>query len=106
MKKGEFHNSPSFDYAKLLFDEFAAGFEFGHFLGGHFDGLAGAGVLGGAGFALHHAEGTEADKGHFVAFLELLLDGGEASGHSLFGGNFGHAGFGGHCVNKFSFVHV
>lgn len=89
----------------LLFEELAAGFELGHFLGGNLDGFAGAGVLGGAGFALHNAEGTEANEGHFLAFLQFCLDGIEASGHCLFGGNFGHAGLGGHGVNKFSFVH-
>ena len=53
-------------------------------------------MLGGAGFALHNAEGTEADEGHFLAFFQLLLDGVEASGHSLFGSDFGHAGLFGH----------
>ena len=89
----------------LLFEELAAGFELGHFLGGHFDGFAGAGVLGGAGFALCNAEGAEANEGHFLAFFQLFLNGVEASGHSLFGGYFGHAGLCGHGVNKFSFVH-
>ena len=86
-------------------DELAASLELGDLLGGHFDGLAGAGVLGGAGFALHNAEGAEADEGDFLALLELLLDGVEASAHCLFGGDFGHAGLLGHCVNKFGFVH-
>ena len=90
----------------FLFEELAAGFEFGHFLGGHFDGFASAGVLGGASFALHHAEGTETDEGHLLAFFQLLLDGVEASGHSLFGSDFGHTGLIGHGVNKFSFVHA
>ena len=95
-----------FGATAVLFEQVAAGFEFGDLLGGHFDGFAGAGVLGGAGFTLHNAEGAEADKGHFLAFLELLLNAVEASGHCLFGGDFGHAGLFGHCVNKFGFVHA
>jgi hypothetical protein len=94
-----------FLFGLFLGDEAAAGFEFGNFLGGNLNGLAGLGVLGGAGLALHNAEGTEANEGHLLAFVQLLLDGGEASVHSLFSGHFGHAGLGGHGVNKFGFVH-
>ncbi len=113
-KKGEsWNDSPSFWltnstlflFGLLLGDEIAASLEFGDFLGGNFDSLASLRVLGGAGFALDNAEGAEADESHFLSFVQLLSDGGEASIHSLFGGHFGHAGLLGHGVNKFGFVH-
>ena len=86
-------------------EEVAAGFELGDLLGGDLHGGAGLRVLGGAGLAGGDAEGAEANEGDFLAFVQLLLDGGEGGVHGLFGGHFGHAGLGGDGVNKFGFVH-
>ena len=94
-----------FSLLGFLDEQVAASFELGDLLGGNLNGGAGLRVLGGAGLALNDAEGTKANQSDFLALVELLLDAGEASIHSLFGGHFGHAGFGGNCVNKFGFVH-
>ena len=89
----------------LLGKKIAAGFEFGNFLGGNLNGLASLRVLGGAGFALDDTEGTEADQGHFLAFVQFLLNAVEAGIHGSLRGNFRHAGLGGDGVDKFGFVH-